>query len=111
METFQNYATAESKNYFEKIMNSSHAVSEVERIRNIILSANEIGGFNVNATYWFDTISKKLGLIKKTENFIIKNLNHYIDILEERFKKEGSTTFILLNPESQFVKFLNQRNG
>jgi methyl-accepting chemotaxis protein len=75
IKTFKDYSTKENQAYYTNLMNSSSAVHEVQRIRKIILSANEIGGFGIDATYWFDTISKKLGLIKKTENYIINHLN------------------------------------
>ncbi|MCD4668294.1 MAG: nitrate- and nitrite sensing domain-containing protein, partial [Sulfurimonas sp.] len=43
-------------------------------MRKIILGANSIGGFGVDPIYWFDTISKKLGLLKKTENYNVKSI-------------------------------------
>jgi len=91
--TFMNYATPEDKTYFEESMRNSQAVSEVERMRKTILSANEIGGFNVNATYWFDTISKKLGLIKKTENYIV----HHLNITDEKLKQNVALLIAISN--------------
>jgi len=75
LSTFNNYADDDSRAFYKKTMNHP-AVKEIDKIRDIIIHANEIGGFKVDATYWFDTISQKLGLIKKTENYIIKHL-HY----------------------------------
>jgi len=91
--TFRNYATPQDRKYLQDTVSDSHAVSEVERMRKIILSANEIGGFNVDATYWFDTISKKLGLIKKTENYIINHLN----ITDEQLKQNVALLIAISN--------------
>ncbi len=118
--TFKNYATPEDRKYFQNTVSDAHAVSEVERMRKIILSANEIGGFNVNATYWFDTISKKLGLIKKTENYIINHLNvtspktkknvalivAISNLVHETQKERGATAGYVGSKGKKFIKRL-----
>jgi len=120
MKTFDDYSDNDSKNYLNKLLNSDSSTKEVQRIRNIILSADEIGGFGINATYWFDTISKKLGLIKKTENFIIQNL-HIKDadtkksvqlavaisnLVHETQKERGATAGYVGSKGKNFVKRL-----
>jgi len=70
---FSEYTSKKAKDFYTKTLNNP-SVTEVNNMRKIILSANSVGGFGVDSVYWFDTISKKLGLIKKTENYIIKNL-------------------------------------
>jgi len=75
MKTFNDYSDEKTKRYFNELINNDPSVKEVQRIRDVILSAHEIGGFGVDATYWFDTISKKLALLKKTENYIINHLS------------------------------------
>jgi len=118
--TFMNYATPEDKKYYQESLSNSQAASEVERMRKIILSANEIGGFNVNATYWFDTISKKLGLIKKTENYIINHLNAtnkktkknvalivaISNLVHETQKERGATAGYVGSKGKKFIKRL-----
>ena len=83
MENFLNYASPDAKEFYHNTLQGKD-VDEVNRIRNKILNAKEIGGFNVNASYWFETITKKLGLYKKTENYIIQNLR----ITDEKLKNE-----------------------
>ncbi len=73
MINFKEYASDEAKAFYTKTLDNP-AVKEVEKMRKIVLSANAIGGFGVDSVYWFDTISKKLGLLKKTENYIVKEL-------------------------------------
>ena len=63
MISFNEYASDEAKSFYDKTLDNM-AITEVETMRKTILSANAIGGFGVDSTYWFDTISKKLGLLK-----------------------------------------------
>ena len=120
MKTFDNYSDDVTKAYFQKLFHSSPAIPEVQRIRNVILNAHEIGGFGVNATYWFDTISKKLGLIKKTENYIIKHLDitspsikrneklaiAVSNLVHETQKERGATAGYVGSKGKNFVKRL-----
>jgi len=73
MISFNEYASQNAKDYYTKTFNDS-AITEVSDMRKTILEAKSIGGFGIDSVYWFDTISKKLGLLKKTENYIIKEL-------------------------------------
>jgi len=70
---FNEYASPELKDFYTKTLNSPDVLN-VDKMRIEILSAKSIGGFNIDSVYWFDTISKKLGLLKKTENYIVKEL-------------------------------------
>jgi len=120
MKTFNDYSDAETKKYFNSMLNSSPAVKEVQRIRNVILDAHEIGGFGINATYWFDTISKKLALLKKTENYIVDHLNitspkiqHNVrlaiavsNLVHETQKERGATAGYVGSKGKKFVKRL-----
>ena len=73
MIAFNEYASEEAKEFYNKTINNP-AIEKVNNMRKTILEANAIGGFGVDSVYWFDTISKKLGLLKKTENYIVKSL-------------------------------------
>ena len=73
IEGFLKYSSNDAEEFYNKTL-TGEDVREVNRIRNILLTSNEIGGFGVDSTYWFDTITKKLGLYKKTENFIVSEL-------------------------------------
>ena len=74
MDSFLTLTSEQSKAFKEQTL-QGEAVNEVGRMRSILANAVEIGGFGVDATHWFNTITAKLGLYKKTEDFIIKNLN------------------------------------
>ncbi len=70
----------------------------------------------VDIDYEFFNEDKYKKDLKNTNNLIIvmndgKNfLRKYNEELKERVKKPGKTIFILLNPTSDFVKFLTKRN-
>jgi len=69
-------------------------VDEVARMRNIGL--NHInGGFSVDATYWFKTITSKINLLKKVENHLSNSLLKEVKILEEKAFTELKISLIL----------------
>ena len=123
MKTFNDYSDEATKSYFNQMLNNTPAVKEVQRIRNVILNAHEIGGFGINATYWFDTISKKLGLLKKTENYIINHLHissskikHNVklaiavsNLVHETQKERGATAGYVGSQGKKFIKRLPQQ--
>jgi len=74
MLNFKEYASEDAKSFYAKTLDNK-AVREVERMRKIIFSASTVGGFGVDPEYWFTTITKKLGLLRKTEKYIIKELD------------------------------------
>ncbi len=73
MISFNEYASEEAKAFYNKTINNP-AIAQVKEMRKTILEATAVGGFGIDSVYWFDTISKKLGLLKKTENYIVKEL-------------------------------------
>jgi methyl-accepting chemotaxis protein len=73
MINFSNYASTEAQEFYTQTLDHD-SVREVQMMRETILKEKGIGGFGIDATYWFDTISSKLGLLKKTENYIVKQI-------------------------------------
>jgi len=53
----------------------NRATQEVDRMRNILKNAKRVGGFNVDANHFFETISIKINHLKKVEDYIAKNLS------------------------------------
>jgi len=88
---FKEYASQDAKEFYKKTLDND-AVRKVNKMRKVIKSASEIGGFGVNPVYWFDTISKKLVLLKKTENHIIKKLNISTPAIKKSVKLAVSIT-------------------
>jgi len=58
------------KLYFEKTKDPSFA--EVERMRKIALEKAQEGNFNIDAEYWFKTITKKINVLKEIDDEIAK---------------------------------------
>ncbi|WP_345993828.1 methyl-accepting chemotaxis protein [Sulfurimonas sp. HSL-1716] len=75
------------------------AVNEVERMRSIILNATPDVQLNVDATYWFKMITKKINLLKDVENHLSQNLLSSID----KIKKKQNTTLIYITIANAFV--------
>ena len=119
MMNFKDYSSAEALEFYKKTLNND-AVREVEKMRKTILSARTIGGFGVDAKYWFDTITKKLGLLRKTEKFIIselrisssrnkKNIKLAIaisDYVHESQKERGATAGFVGSKGKKFAQTL-----
>lgn len=85
MLSFNEYASEDAKKFYTKTLNHN-SVKEVDKMRTTILTSKGIGGFGIDPVYWFDTISKKLGLLKKTENYIIKELRIDDEVLAQNVK-------------------------
>ncbi len=119
MISFYEYASEDSMNFYKNTFEDK-AISEVNSMRKTILEAKSIGGFGVDATYWFDTISSKLGLLKKTENYIIKQLRLSDDnilqnvqlaiavtnLVHETQKERGATAGYVGSKGKKFTKRL-----
>ena len=123
MKTFLYYASNENKTFYEKTLQGK-SIDEVNRIRNIMVTASEIGGFGVNPEYWFDTITQKINLLKKVENHIRDNLktnnkklenaillaSGISNLLHETQKERGATAGYIGSGGKKFVtKLPNQR--
>ena len=85
LDDFLTFASPEMKKmYLNAIKDPSFA--EVQKMRDIALKKAKTGHFNVDAEYWFATITKKINILKKIDDniadIIINDLNkisnHYI---------------------------------
>ncbi len=71
MRTFENL-TIEKYLEFKKKTLTGKAINEVNRMRDLILTKNS--NYNIDATYWFDTITKKINLLKQVDDHISDNI-------------------------------------
>ncbi|RLA76407.1 MAG: hypothetical protein DRG78_19065 [Epsilonproteobacteria bacterium] len=123
LSNFNDYASKDANDFLKKTLNHN-SVREVEKMRKIILNSSEIGGFGVDSQYWFDMITAKLGLLKKTENYIIKSLRvtseqtklnvqlatSFTNLVHETQKERGATAGFIGSKGKKFVtKLPNQR--
>ncbi len=96
LKSFKITAPDKFVNYFNNTVKGK-AVEEVNKMRDIAISKAEIGGFGIDPSYWFKTITKKINLLKKVENFMSQNLIADIDNIVKKEKFEMIVfSFILL---------------
>jgi methyl-accepting chemotaxis protein len=76
MNKFLFIAPTELKSFYEESMKSKD-VAEVDRMRRIALDRPN-GGFEIDATYWFATITKKINLLKNVEDVIAKKIEQQV---------------------------------
>ena len=79
--------------YKEKIQNSSF--KKVQEMRDIALKTETIGGFGVEASLWFNTITKKINLLKKVEDKLSSDLISNIEMIKEKAFTERTTLIIV----------------
>ncbi len=120
--SFNDYASPEAKEFYTQTLNHD-SVREVKKMRDTILNEKGIGGFGVDATYWFDTISNKLGLLKKTENYIVKQIRatnkktkqsvklavSISNLVHETQKERGATAGYIGSKGKKFTKRLPEQ--
>jgi len=91
--SFLNMATPESKQFYEKTMDSP-IVDAVNKMRAIALEKGESGDFNVNSVVWFKTITKKINLLKKIDDRLAKNNSALIEKIAEKNKTNATITLV-----------------
>jgi methyl-accepting chemotaxis protein len=69
---------------FYKSTVQGEPVNEVEKMRKAAFNNYLEGGFGVDASYWFSTITKKINLLKKTENY-------FADVILTEMKQKYSS--------------------
>jgi methyl-accepting chemotaxis protein len=101
MENFHIYGFDYEEFVKEKMQNSS--VKEVQKMRDILLSYGENKNvtFDIEASYWFKTISEKINILKEIDDYISKDMIEQINIIKkDQFDKMifilGLAIFIIL---------------
>jgi methyl-accepting chemotaxis protein len=84
MNRFLFLASKENGEYYKKTL-IGNAVDEVARMRALALSKIN-GGFNVDASYWFKTITAKINLLKKVENHLAQGILLKVESLKDDAK-------------------------
>lgn len=82
LDAFFATSTPESKAFFKATMNNP-LIEEVNKMRQVAIDKANEGNFGINAVYWFDTITKKINLLKKVDDKLsqgiqeeLKNIRH-----------------------------------
>ena len=99
-ESFLAIANSKVKNYYKKVMRNS-VIKDVEKIRQIALNADTIGGFGINPQVWFDAMTQKINLLKKVDDYLNKEL-----ILMASKKYESESFALILYSAIMFFVIL-----
>jgi len=75
------FITSKENTKFYKKTLVGAAVDEVDRMRKVGLE-NMDGGFAIDASYWFKTITKKINLLKKVENHLAEGILKEVESLK-----------------------------
>lgn len=71
-------ASPEVKEFYKNTV-TGEPVEEVNRMRKILMDKAQTGGFGVDSTYWFKMMTEKINLLKKVEDFLVKNVIEVAD--------------------------------
>jgi methyl-accepting chemotaxis protein len=72
-EAFKVNASSKALKFYKKKMTNKNTET-IHKMRKLVLNSHNIGGFNTDATYWFDTITKKINLLKNIDDYIANEL-------------------------------------
>ena len=82
IESFKILEADEEISYYDEVMQGK-VIQDVERMRNVLLKSDTNNGFGIDASVWFNTITKKINMLKKVEdklsNDLILNINKIRD--------------------------------
>ena len=92
MDAFLSIAPKDSVTMYKNIMNSP-VVSEVNKMRQIAINKAREGGFDIDGVIWFQTITKKINLLKNVDDNLAKENDKLLAAIESEYK---TSTFITL---------------
>ena len=91
MDSFLSMASEEAKSMYKTSMNSP-VIAEVNDMRSIATSKSNTGGFGVDSVVWFQTITKKINLLKKIDDALAIQNTHLLDELESSLRNQALMT-------------------
>ena len=74
IKSFYILASDKQKREYEKIL-SAKAVKDVDRMREVLLTARNVGGFNVDSTKWYKIATQRINALKEVEDFMEKSID------------------------------------
>lgn len=82
IDSFKGTASSASIAFYEKTMQSP-VVNEVQKMRSIAIEKATEGQFGVDATQWFETITKKINLLKEVDDALAQEISTSLDTLQK----------------------------
>ena len=95
------------KLYHDKMQNP--AVKEVDRLRQIAIDKANEGNFGVDSKYWFDTITKKINILKEIDDAIADDITKLLSNLEGASFNGAISNFMVIL-FTLLINILVQRN-
>jgi methyl-accepting chemotaxis protein len=89
---FNAFANDENHHYFMQKQNEP-SIQEVKKIRKIAIDNATLGKFNVDATYWFEQSTSRIGVLKSIEDKLNQSL---LTLTQETQEKAFSTLLYLI---------------
>ncbi|PKG82165.1 methyl-accepting chemotaxis protein [Colwellia sp. 75C3] len=90
--SFNAFANDENKNYFSQKQNAP-SIKEVTKLRKIAIDNATTGNFNVDATYWFEQSTNRIGVLKNIEDKLNQSL---LTLTKDTQEKAFSTLLYLV---------------
>ena len=95
IDAFKAIAPVEYIKYYDKLM-SLEVVKKVTYMENIAKSKHKTGSFGIDAEYWFKTITKKINLLKKVDDYIARGNIKLINKLKEQIYTKYGFLYAML---------------
>jgi|GEM_PF-595365 len=91
---FLEHSNKNIKDIYSNTLNKDE-IKQINKIRQIILNAHEVGGFNVNAEKWFNEATLKIDQLSTVQEHILANLRVDSKKLKEKLTLIGITSKLL----------------
>jgi methyl-accepting chemotaxis protein len=91
MDSFLTIADENSKTLYKEVMQSP-VIAKVDKMRDIAIKKAQVGGFGVDSVVWFQTITKKINLLKKIDDGLAKENDAILAQIEYDYKMTTALT-------------------
>jgi len=81
------------KSFYKRVMDAP-SVNGVDRMRSIAREKALVGGFGIDSVNWFQTITKKINLLKKVDDEISKENTSLLQRVESESKSSAAITIM-----------------
>ena len=82
LDDFLTFANDEMKEMYLKVIKHPE-FEEVQKMREIAIAHHKSGGFNIDAEYWFKTITKKINYLKQIDDAIAKIIKKDLNSIKD----------------------------
>jgi len=93
IDAFLSMATDKAKELYETTMDSP-VIGEVNKMRQVAQTKANEGGFDIDSVVWFQTITKKINLLKKIDDALAKNNDAILAKIESEYKTSTMITLV-----------------